>query len=167
MPRGKQIIELKLFSEGLVVSQGRTNHEFIVLIKNISDKKVAILSPEIINVGSCTSSWNLKIFFDGKEKCIFKFDMPKWGSYNNYNILKPLQTHYFNIRVNFNDLNNCNLVSNIPKEQITSLSEILEVNNSDFGIYEIWLEYNDKVQKRKIALKQVIKSNLVTVDYLK
>lgn len=165
---GQEDIELKLFPEKLEVSQKEPILEFVLSIDNLEKKKVAIRSPEVVNIGMDTSlyCWNLNVIYYGERKSIFQFSEPYWKELQKYCVLKPSQNKCFSFRVNFKKLINSDLTQFTSEDDTVALREILERENCDFGIYEISLEYFDNIQKRNSAVNQKMRSNIIKVNYI-
>ena len=159
---------MKLFSEKFEVSQTNPSVELNYSVINTSAKNVALLPPEI--VGFCQEShysWHLNILFKDKRKCVFRFDLPYWKDLHKYCKIKPLQKKCNSITLDISTLINSDFDSNYSSGQMTTLSEVFKIKNRDFGKYEVWLEYRDKKPKKKNAVQEVLKSNVIIINYLK
>ena len=167
---GQENIELKLFPEKFEVSPNEPILEIVLSIENLEKKTIAIRASEAVDIGVDTSlyCWNLNIFHNGKRKCIFQFGEPYWKDLQKYCILKPLQNKRFSFKVNFRELISSDLKHYLDssKNGTITLREILKKENSDFGVYEISLEYFDNIQKRRNAVSGKITSNIVKVNYM-
>lgn len=135
-------------------------------VTNYSKKKIAIHSPDILNIGKDSKySWNLYVTYNKDKKCIPTLRLLSWKELNKYVKIKPHDRKSFSFKLNFKELISENLNIENKLEEENSISNLLYNENTDFGKYQLVLKYFDQHLDNKYAVQDTICSNKITMFY--
>jgi hypothetical protein len=155
-------LEIKVASDSFCITSNEPTLNINCSLYNCSDKKIAIHSPGVLNIGyDSTYSWNLNVLYDDEKKCIPTLRLLSWKEVKKYIKMRPYEKREFYLNLNFKEL----ISKSVDIEDKISIKKIFNSENLEFGTYHLTLTYFDKYIDHRYAIGDTIRSNTIVVSY--